>query len=127
RVAADKYPDRPVFVCRDERWTFRAFDTATDRLASSFEVRGLTGKRVVLLLQNEPRTVMASLALARAGAVGVPVNPRLLVDEIAFVVDDSGASAIIADAAFAAEARELLGRCSTVEPLLTVSSPAGGQ
>jgi acyl-CoA synthetase (AMP-forming)/AMP-acid ligase II len=127
RVAADKYPDRPVFVCRDERWTFRAFDTATDRLASSFEVRGLTGKRVVLLLQNEPRTVMASLALARAGAVGVPVNPRLLVDEIAFVVEDSGASAIVADAAFAAEARELLARCSTVERLITVNSAAGGQ
>ena len=47
RVAADKYPERTVFICRDERWSFRDFDRATDRLAAAFEARGLTGQRVV--------------------------------------------------------------------------------
>jgi fatty-acyl-CoA synthase len=120
RVAAEKFHDRPALVCRDQQWTFGEFDRETDCLAASFEERGLTGKRVVLLLQNEPLTVMATLALARAGAVAVPLNPRLLLDEIAFIVDDSGASAVIADAAFESCARELDNR-SLVEQVLTVT------
>jgi acyl-CoA synthetase (AMP-forming)/AMP-acid ligase II len=107
RVAADKYAQRTAFVYRQESWTFRDFDRVTDRLAAAFEARGLTGERVVLLMQNEPLTVMVLLALARAGAVSVPVNPRLLVDELAFVVDDAGASTIVADPAFAEQAAQL--------------------
>jgi acyl-CoA synthetase (AMP-forming)/AMP-acid ligase II len=118
RVAADKYPEGTAFIYREERWSFRDFDRATDRLAASFEARGLTGERVVLLLQNEPLTVMTMLALARAGAVGVPVNPRLLVDELAYVVEDAGAAAIVADEAFAEAAEELRSRCTSVGQLL---------
>ncbi|MBF6621388.1 MAG: AMP-binding protein, partial [Patulibacter sp.] len=96
RVAADKYGDRTAFVYREERWSFRELDRSVDRLAAAFASRGLTGERVVLLLQNEPTTAMVSLALARAGAIGVPVNPRLLTDEIAFIVDDSRATVQLA-------------------------------
>jgi fatty-acyl-CoA synthase len=120
RVAADKYAARTAFVHGDERWTYRDVDRATDRLAAAFEARGLTGRRAVLLLQNEPLTVMVNLALARAGAVSVPVNPRLLPDELAFVVDDCAAAAIVADAAFVDVARDLRARCATVDRLLTV-------
>jgi fatty-acyl-CoA synthase len=101
RVAADKFGDRPAFLYRGEEWTYRDLDRATDGLAASFERAGLTGQRAVLLAQNEPRTVLATLALARAGAVAVPVNPRLLADEVSFIAQDSGASAVIADPAFA--------------------------
>lgn len=124
RVAADKYGDRAAFVYRDERWTFRDFDRATDRLAAGFAARGLAGERVVLLLQNEPTTVMVSLALARVGAVSVPVNPRLLSDEIAFIVDDSRASGLIADEDSVGVARELRTRCAAVRSLLTVNAEA---
>lgn len=124
RVAADKYGERVAFAYRDERWTFRELDRATDRLAAAFARRGLAGQRVVALQQNEPLTVMTLLALARAGAISVPVNPRLLPDELAFVVDDCGAAAIVADVAFEATARELALRCSTVTRLLTVHAPA---
>ena len=123
RVAADKYPGRTAFVYRDERWSFHDFDRATDNLAAAFEERGLTGQRVVLLQQNEPLTVMALLALARAGAVAVPVNPRLIVDELAFVVDDAGAAAIVTDPAFAGAARELHSR-RTVAQLFTSAQVA---
>ena len=120
RVAADKFPLATAFISRDREWTFRDFDRQTDSLAAALEARGLTGKPVVLLLQNEPITVMATLALARAGAVAVPVNPRLLVDEIAFIVEDSGASALIADVAFEQCALELADRLM-IEPVINVA------
>jgi fatty-acyl-CoA synthase len=125
RVAADQFPDHTAFVHGAERWTFRDFDRATDRLAASFEERGLTGRRVVLLLQNEPMTVMINLALARSGAVSVPVNPRLLLDELAFIVEDCDAAAIVAEAAFVAVGRDLLARCGASR-LFTLNVPAQG-
>ena len=130
RVAADRYPDRTVFVYRQQRWTFSEFDAAADRLASAFERRGLAGKRVLLLQQNEPKTVLNYLALARAGAVTVPANPRLLTDELAFIADDAEASAIISDVEFAPTAAELLHRCPSVERVFGVNgdvAPADGE
>ncbi len=129
RVAADKYGSRTAFVYRDQRWTFRELDRATDRLAAAFAARGLAGQRVVLLLQNEPTTVLVSLALARAGAVSVPVNPRLLTDEIGFIVEDSRASALVADEDAVAVARELRGRGDRDRALFTVNGaePADGE
>jgi acyl-CoA synthetase (AMP-forming)/AMP-acid ligase II len=126
RVSADRYPDRVALAFRAETWTFADLDAAADRLARAFTRRGLGGQPVVLLLQNEPLTVIAYLALARAGAIAVPVNPRLRRNEIAFVVDDCGAAAIIADGAFADDATELLATCATAQSLLTVNDSVDG-
>ena len=70
-------------------------------------------------MQNEPMTVMSYLALARAGAVSVPVNPRLLSDELMFILDDSEASAIMRTRLLDA-ARELTAGPPRYERLLTV-------
>lgn len=124
RVAADKFPDKTAFVYRGQTWKFAEFDAATDRLAASFERCGLSGRSVVVLLNNEPITVMTYLALARAGAVSVPVNPRLLQNEIGFILNDSGSTAIITDEAFVETARELQKQHSSVTSLFTANAVA---
>ncbi|MFT3865118.1 MAG: class I adenylate-forming enzyme family protein [Solirubrobacterales bacterium] len=126
RVAADRHPRRVAFAYGEDRWTYRDFDRATDRLAGAFEARGLGGRSVLLLLQNEPRTVMVYLALARAGAIAVPVNPKLLPHEIAFVADDCGAAAVVADAPFLETAAAVVAECPGVERVLTVNAAPGG-
>ena len=126
RVAADRHPERIAFAYREDRWTFEEFDRATDRLAGAFAERGLGGRSVLLLLQNEPRTVMAYLALARAGAVAVPVNPKLLPHEIAFVADDCGAAAVIADEPFLGTAEAIVAECGSAQRIFTVNAPTEG-
>lgn len=123
RVAADRYGDRPAFVYQDRSWTYAEFNAATDRLAASFRSRGANGRRVAMLLQNQPTTVMAYLALARSGATAVPINPRLLRDEVAFIVEDSGASWLISDARFLELAHDLRGSRSTLDRIFTVNAP----
>lgn len=125
RVSADRHPDRPVFVHRDRHWTYREFDAATDRLAASFKAQGLAGHRVAFLLNNEPLTVLVYLALARVGATAVPINPRLLLEEIGFIVENSGASALIADTAYLEQGRELVGRYDTLGRLFTANAERG--
>ena len=121
RVAADKYPEGVALVGNSERWTFREMNAAADRLAVAFEQQGLTGRSVVLLLQNEPKSVITYLALARVGAISVPVNPRLLADEIGFLIQDTEAGALIADAAFADLASELTCKYKTVDQSIMVN------
>ena len=54
------------------------------------------GDRVALLLHNGLEFPESLLACHRIGACAVPVNFRLAADEIAYILDDSGAAALIA-------------------------------
>jgi acyl-CoA synthetase (AMP-forming)/AMP-acid ligase II len=126
RVAADRHPERIAFAYREDRWTYRELDRATERLAGAFAARGLRGRSVLLLLANEPRTVMVYLALARAGAVAVPVNPKLLAHEIAFVAEDCGAAAVVADEPFLEAAGALADEGDAGRKVFTVNAAGDG-
>ncbi|MFF8562409.1 beta-ketoacyl synthase N-terminal-like domain-containing protein, partial [Streptomyces albidoflavus] len=56
------------------------------------------GQRVVIHLNDSVEVVESYLAVVRAAAVGVPVNPRSEDEELAHILDDSGATAVITDA-----------------------------
>ena len=67
------------------------------RLASALMAAGVrAGDRVALLLHNGFEFPEALLACHRIGACAVPINFRLAADEIAYILEDSGAVALIA-------------------------------
>lgn len=103
RVAASKYPRREALRFADSRVGFTELDAAVDRLAAGLTAAGAHRAPVASVLWNDPRAVMLYLALARAGATCVPINPRLTGQEIAWIVADSGAGTLIAAADLAAE------------------------
>ena len=53
------------------------------------------GARVAILLRNRLEYVECDFAIARAGMVKVPINPRLSDDERRYLLADSGASVLI--------------------------------
>ncbi|KAA1422967.1 long-chain-fatty-acid--CoA ligase [Mumia zhuanghuii] len=55
------------------------------------------GDRVLLLTLNHSEFVEAVLAINSLGAIAVPVNFRLAPDEVRYIVEDSGATVILAD------------------------------
>jgi acyl-CoA synthetase (AMP-forming)/AMP-acid ligase II len=57
------------------------------------------GARVVVALPNGYDQLLACLAVARAGAVPVPLNDQMRADEVEHVVSDSGAERILRTAA----------------------------
>src|SRR5690606_14026090 len=57
------------------------------------------GDRVAFVMGNGVEYVESLLAVSAAGAIGVPVNPRLTAAETAFILRDCGASLALADAA----------------------------
>jgi len=61
------------------------------------------GDRVAIVMHNRPEYLEALFAIWHAGLVAVPVNARLHRDEIAYILEHSGASLVLSDAEHAAD------------------------
>jgi acyl-CoA synthetase (AMP-forming)/AMP-acid ligase II len=106
RVARKK-PDKVAYRFRDTSRTFAELDERVTRLANALTDRGVgRGDRVATLAMNCIEVVEAYFAAARLGALCVPINFRLVADEIEYIAGDSGAKALVVDA----ELAELAGR-----------------
>jgi len=96
RVAADWFEDQ-------RRLSYRQLDEAANRLASSLVPLGIRkGTHVAVMLLNTPETLITWTALARIGAVMVPVNTRYTANELDFVLNDSDSQFVVMDEQFVA-------------------------
>jgi fatty-acyl-CoA synthase len=98
RRTARRVPDKLAIVDGDTRLTFAELDALVDRTAAAMHDAGLAkGDRLALLCHNCWQFVVLNFAAARAGVVLVPVNFMLGGDEIAYILDHSGATAFVAE------------------------------
>ncbi len=121
-VAAE-VPDRAAlhFITTGERLTYAGLLQAVNRTAHGLRAAGVThGTRVGVMLPNVPAMPITWLALARIGAVMVPVNARYTGRELDYTLDDSGASVLVIHADYmvahdaSAAAQRLAGRVFVV-------------
>ena len=106
-------PDREAYVESDGslRLTFKALNLRCNQLANAFVEAGVEkGERVGLLLMNSSEFMESYYALAKIGAVVVPLNWRLVADELEFILKDSGTSRLIFDNEFVDTVAELHSR-----------------
>ncbi len=93
------------------RLTYRQLNAATNRVANALLGLGIRkGDRVALLLMNGAEFVETFFGAAKIGAVVVPLNWRLVPDELEFILADSGAKVLVYSEEFAAVAAELNSR-----------------
>ena len=124
RTAA-KLPDKPAILCADTVWTWRQFNDLVNRLAAGLHGQGVaTGDRVAVLARNSHGFAALRFALARLGAVLVPINFMLNADEAAFILRHAGARLLAVDAGLAALGRDAAARDTKVERLLWIPSEA---
>lgn len=84
------------------RFTYRQLNQRANACANSLLAAGIgKGDRVALLLMNSVEFCEAFFAISKIGAVVVPLNWRLVADELSYVLTDSGASLLIYGAEFA--------------------------
>lgn len=99
---ARKIPHADALRFRDSGRSYRELDQRVSRLANALASRGVrTGDRLAVLGLNSIEVIEAFLASVRLGAICVPVNFRLVAEEVAYVLADSGAVAAVVDATFA--------------------------
>ena len=106
-LAAARDGDRDALVeTSGRRLTWADLDREVDRVATGLGDAGVVaGQRVLLAMGNRVELVTTYLAALRAQLVAVPVNPRAKVEELAWMIADSGARLVVADSAAVAEVR----------------------
>ncbi|MFO7971446.1 MAG: AMP-binding protein [Desulfobacterales bacterium] len=91
-----KYPDREAFVFRERRVTWKETEQNVNRLVLALIDLGIKhGDLVGVLFPNRLEFIYASLALAKIGAVNVPIADRLREQEIRDILSRTQATAII--------------------------------
>ena len=110
------HPNRLAFALDGERVTHAAYLARAERLAAGLARAGVRpGDRVAVLSQNNLEFVDLYGAVARLGAILVPINWRLSAEEIAYVIGDAAPKIIIADGANQPLLQAAHGGLSTVE------------
>lgn len=103
RRSAQRTPDKTAIVCGDVQWSYRDFDQICDRLVAALSQQGIAaGDRVAILSRNSHAFAMMRFALARMGAVLVPINFMLNAGEVAYILRSSGARTLLVGAGFEA-------------------------
>lgn len=75
---------------------FQTFDRLTDRVAAALAARGIVkGDRIGLYCVNSDIFAEAYFGILKAGAVVVPVNLLLNPHEVAYILNDAGAKALL--------------------------------
>ncbi len=125
--AAERYPERPAWVDARRVVTFGEAADRVGRLAQALlALGGQPGDRVGLLMPNCPEGLEAILGPIQAGMAAVPMNIRLHPDEHAYMLNDSGALALIAGAEFRSHVDRMRERLETVKHFI-FTGPGGGE
>jgi fatty-acyl-CoA synthase len=96
RRTAARLPDKPAIRCGETAWTYREFDAVVNRLANGLAAGRAgapvqAGDRVAVLSRNSHAFAALRFALARLGAVLVPINFMLNADEVAYILKHADA------------------------------------
>src|SRR5690606_20405152 len=106
-------PQREAYVDSHSglRLTFAELNARSNRFANALRAAGLEpGERAGLLRMNSAEFMEAYFALAKAGAVVVPLNWRLVPDELEFILADSGTRRLVFGSEFVETVAELHAR-----------------
>ena len=100
-------PEKKALFFGERTWTYAELSNDIDAVAAGLRDLGVRpGDRVAYLGLNHPALLQTFFATALLGAIFVPVNHRLVEDEIAFILGDSGAGVVV----YGPEMAEVVGR-----------------
>lgn len=109
------WPERCALVWNEGRMSYGELARRVESLAVQLRAMGATRNKVVALaLERSPEMVIAVLAIGRAGAAFLPLDPQAPVARLAGILIDSGALALLLDPRAPQELLGLHSRCLQV-------------
>ena len=95
---ARQTPERGALKYRGEEISYAAFDRRIRTVGGWLVARGIGADDVVaVLMKNSAAFLDIAFAVSHIGAIFLPINYRLAPDEVAYIVENSGARVLIAD------------------------------
>src|SRR5262245_6984433 len=94
--AALQWGAREALAFQGQRWTFAELSARVDVVAKGLIQLGIApGDKVALWMVNRPEWIDAMFAIMQIGAVLVPVNTRFRTEDMAYVLGQSDAAAVL--------------------------------
>jgi fatty-acyl-CoA synthase len=98
RRTAQRLPQKTAVICGQTQWSYAQFDALVNRLAVGLFAMGIqTGDHVAMLARNSHGFAAMRFALARMGAVLIPINFMLKADEVAYILRHAQARVLVTD------------------------------
>jgi fatty-acyl-CoA synthase len=125
RYAEQQYPRRTAIVCGKDRFTYAQFADRVARLAGALRKAGIqAGDRVAFLSGNCHRLLEAYYGVIEAGAVLLPLNIRLAAHELAYILNDAGASTLFWQSPFHELVESFRSKLTTVKAFYALDGNA---
>jgi amino acid adenylation domain-containing protein/non-ribosomal peptide synthase protein (TIGR01720 family) len=100
---AASVPEAVALVCGERSWTYRELDEAANRLAHLLAAQGAgPGRCVALLFSRSAEAIVSILAVLKAGAAYLPIDPALPAARMEFMLADAAPIAAITTTELAA-------------------------
>jgi len=107
----ESFGAKTALIFGESRWTYAELNAYTNRIANALLTRGVKkGDRVAALGRNSDTYVAIYFALAKVGAIMVPVNFWYRADEIRYTIEQSGSRWLLAEARFQDVAEAAVGQ-----------------
>lgn len=104
-VNANTRPTCDALIYETQRIDWQTLETRVLHLAVALSRQGVgAGSIVALMMKNSPAFIELLYAISHLGAVVLPLNFRLSVEEVAYITRHAGAELIFADDIFASQA-----------------------
>jgi amino acid adenylation domain-containing protein/non-ribosomal peptide synthase protein (TIGR01720 family) len=102
---ARQTPDAVAVVCGDASLTYGQLNGRANRLAAHLQAIGVTpGSFVGVCVERSLDEITGKLAVLKAGAAYLPLDPSYPQDRLAYMVADSGAAVVLTQSHLAAQA-----------------------
>ncbi|WP_096199859.1 class I adenylate-forming enzyme family protein [Bacillus sp. FJAT-45350] len=122
-VNARNFAEKWAISCEGRDYTYREFNNEVNKLAHGLlEMNVKKGEKVALMMKNSDYFVFAYFALAKIGAVVVPINFRLTSVEVNYILQQSESTLIFSDEEFD-ELLEEAAKNTEVRKIITVGVP----
>jgi fatty-acyl-CoA synthase len=131
RRTRSRYPNKLAIRCGGIDWTYAEFDGVCNQLGGGLAAHGIgAGDRVAVIARNSHAYAALRFALARLGAILVPINFMLNADEARYILQHSGAKMLCVDSSCAELGRAASAATEVSEtvwlPGEDPAEPAGG-
>jgi fatty-acyl-CoA synthase len=121
-------PNKTAVIYGTRRMTYREVAAEATRMAHALRASGIEpGDRVAYLMPNLPEMLVAQFAVPLAGGVLVSVNTRLSDEEIAYILNHSGAKVLVTDSAFLPQVASAIHNASAITEVVVFEDAEAGE
>ena len=119
RQKAEKNGDKTYMRFEDRKYSYREFHEISNRLGRALLDLGVeAGQHVAFMMENKPEQLLLYFALAKIGAVSVPVNSAAKGELLAYYLTQSDSTVLISDSGLVERFQLVQDQCDAVRHVI---------